>query len=322
MKAEHYNYSRKDFMTEYDKHHPKSPKPSRDAFEFSLKRIEKLYKKDLQKIKLDYLFQLDDFFKKIKDSGASFNTIYNTMMAIGKIARIIDPNLATINNIKKVFKLLKEKRDTLALQQTKSVKESNDWIDHSKAIKILDEELNDYLFEPKTETDYRNFMLLNLMLRELPTRLGNFHNVNIIEDEPLDKIKDLSKDKNYIIANSDDDIYVFVFNKYKTAKYYGTITHLIDNPTNIELLKHYFETYDPITTFLCQSNNKALSQNAIGKGLSDISKKMFGKMLSVDMIRHIYITNFLKDNPKLKEKMILADLCGHSVETQNLYQRY
>jgi hypothetical protein len=50
--------------------------------------------------------------------------------------------------------------------------------------------------------------------------------------------------------------------------------------------------------------------------------KIFGKSLSVDMIRHIYITHFLKQNPKLKEKMSLADLMGHSVETQNLYQKF
>ena len=40
------------------------------------------------------------------------------------------------------------------------------------------------------------------------------------------------------------------------------------------------------------------------------------------MIRHIYITNFLKNNPTLKDKIKLANICNHSLIAQEFYKKY
>ena len=50
----------------------------------------------------------------------------------------------------------------------------------------------------------------------------------------------------------------------------------------------------------------------IGKSLSSLFKKKFDKNISASMLRHIYVSHFLKDSRTLHDRQNVAKKMGHS----------
>jgi hypothetical protein len=116
-----------------------------------------------------------------------------------------------------------------------------------------------------------------------------------------------------------------VFNKYKTAKKYGT--QILDIPSSAEAplmdtITHYLK-FQPLwkatkgkeaVPFLVTSDGKPLEAvNAITR----ILNKVFGRKVGSSMIRHI----FLSDKYDISEMQEDATAMGHSVEEQRKYLR-
>jgi integrase len=117
-----------------------------------------------------------------------------------------------------------------------------------------------------------------------------------------DKSKE-SKD-NYMIKNK------FYFNRYKTDKTYGLET--IDIPLPLQhLLKKYI--------FYLPTSQKYLFVNRVGEKINSVRvtqalNKIFdGKRISVNMLRHSFISHKYKDIPKLKDMIQTAHEMGHSL---------
>ena len=119
------------------------------------------------------------------------------------------------------------------------------------------------------------------------------------------KIKNYDKDKdNYIDKNR------IIFNSYKTSKKYGT--QFIDIPKEIQpILKKYLKINDTDFLFPNKTGDKHLSNSDYTRLLNDI----FGKSISVDALRSIYLSHKYKDIPKLLEMEKTATAMGHSVST-------
>ena len=101
----------------------------------------------------------------------------------------------------------------------------------------------------------------------------------------------------------------FYFNKYKTSDIYGLAK--LDVPKEVESILKKWLKINPSEYVLISSNNKPLSSSQITKMLN----KIFGKDVSVNMLRHIYLTNYYKGMPKLSNMEKLASSMGHNVET-------
>ena len=67
------------------------------------------------------------------------------------------------------------------------------------------------------------------------------------------------------------------------------------------LLKKWLKV-NPSDYVLISSNNKPLSSSQITRMLNDV----FGKKVSVNMLRHIYLTNYYKDVPPIKDMEKIA----------------
>ena len=76
------------------------------------------------------------------------------------------------------------------------------------------------------------------------------------------------------------------------------------------ILKKWLKV-NPSDYVLISSNNKPLSSSQITRMLNDV----FGKKVSVNMLRHIYLTNYYKDVPPIKDMEKIAGKMGHSVKT-------
>lgn len=123
-------------------------------------------------------------------------------------------------------------------------------------------------------------------------------------DYGLMKIKNYDpKSDNYYKAGK------FHFNVYKTCKKYGEQT-LIVPPALDKMIKKWIKL-NPTDYLLYSSNEKPLSSPQI----SIMLNKIFGKRVSTDMLRHIFLTDKYKNIPSIREMESLATDMGHSVGT-------
>lgn len=111
------------------------------------------------------------------------------------------------------------------------------------------------------------------------------------------------KADNYLLKNK------LVFNVYKTAKTYGQ--EVIDVPESLQvLLKKYMA--------LLPSGQEYLLVNKNGRKMTSVSialalNKIFSKAVSVNMLRHSYLTEKYKDVPALTDMMDTSRKMGHSL---------
>ena len=138
---------------------------------------------------------------------------------------------------------------------------------------------------------------------------------------------------NYLLINntqqaeqSEQSSYTFIFNNYKTSKHYGQKRQKITDETMIKILDKYIFYFNRESKnnkyFLDNGKSKSMSQTNASKLLLTITEKLFKKSFSCDLLRHIYITEFLNENPQLKTKIEIASQMDHSFFQQNLYQKF
>lgn len=98
----------------------------------------------------------------------------------------------------------------------------------------------------------------------------------------------------------------FIFNKYKTSRSYGTSKVSIP-PKLVKIINDWAKINKEDYAFLDSRGNK-LNQTK----LNSLLNNFFGKKIGTSMLRHIYLSNSLKDIPK--EIFKNAKDMGHSVE--------
>jgi len=104
----------------------------------------------------------------------------------------------------------------------------------------------------------------------------------------------------------------FTFQIYKTAKFLGKQVEKL--PMTLASLIRKWISFRPEQTFLFvdHSGNKLTSN-----GMTKILNSIFGKNVSVNQLRHTYITE--KMGPLIKKLEDVADDMGHSPSQQKLY---
>lgn len=129
-----------------------------------------------------------------------------------------------------------------------------------------------------------------------PPRRSEFCNV---------KIKDYDIDKeNYLLKKK------IIFNQYKTSKKFGSQTYDIPNEV-LPILRKYLKVNTSDYLFP-KADNKTVMNNT---DYNRILQKVFGKSLSVDALRSIYLSNKYKDVPAYTDMLDTATKMGHSIQT-------
>ena len=118
----------------------------------------------------------------------------------------------------------------------------------------------------------------------------------------------LMKHKNY---NTDTDNYYnkkkFVFNQYKTAKFYNKQD--IEVPVPLKVIMNKWIKLIDNDYILFDSNNNPLTPVKLNQRLN----KIFNGKISVNILRHSYITSKYNNIPKLRELKKEAEAMGHNV---------
>lgn len=197
--------------------------------------------------------------------------------------------------------------------QKKTPKQEENWITQEEVEKIyqdlriktrpLIKKFRKEKLTPKEHSQVQDFVMLSLFVLNPPRRSLDYTEFKLHEKP--------GKEWNGIDGKK------FIFNKYKTAKTYGE--QKVDiNPQLLRILKTWKDINPEQEWLLVNSTGKKMSPPEMTRRFN----KIFGKQISVSMLRHIYISDkVLKNMPELTKLQEEATNMGQSMGQQFLYKK-
>ena len=186
---------------------------------------------------------------------------------------------------------------------------------------------------PKTENlieDFREETILELSKKlgsddkmiyqfytlQPPRRNEDVSRIEII-NEGYEKEK-LDKNKNYIVIDENNIAKEIIYNYYKTKKDYGTQIITITNENlkktiQKDILRHKKKEGDKLFNY-----SRA---DTFGNAITRVFTKVYNMRITLNTIRHSYITWEMREVRNVRYLENLALLMGHSVKEQQLYRR-
>lgn len=208
----------------------------------------------------------------------------------------------------------------------KSKKQKQNWVTIKELVKVMNAYLADIkerellkqeTLNKKQMALMQKWVIANLFLNKdnPPTRL-DYAPMEIINKADYEKLDaEEKKNNNYLVITSRNNK-TFSFNEYKTSGKYGENNIKVGKKLNSVI--NIWLKFNKTDSFLLNTQGKPLSANGLGKEI----KKTFeptGKNISVNMLRHIYISEKYPNQTEEKDKD--AKLMGHSVSTQTQYSK-
>ena len=269
----------------------------------NIKRVKSLYyKMGPNKVSLDFLDEHKEVIQYIKTMKLALNTKIAYLSSISGILNIVGPKRLHKIYSKQSIRM-RGKQDVVDDKNLKSNREIENWISWKELkTKIKSANLN-----PSDSA------IVNIYTQRAPRRLEIASLLKLSRNTRLDP------NFNHLII-SKAGRYTIVMMKYKTFKTFG-VQKLAVNPT----LKTSLEA-------LIKSKNLKYGDLLFGtpsntpkKNFTQYIKNAFMKAvdisLSVDDLRHIYITEFLSTKRSIGAKKKLAVKMAHSLNTQGKYDR-
>ena len=281
----------------------------------------KLYEANLKRLNdnkpitnLKFLKSPEVILEKIKDKSKS--TIRSYIIAILSLLKELPK---TEKLYKSYYEYLIQYNKELAINNGKSEKQKENWIEQSEVLNIFNElsQTIQILLKKKKinvieYNEILKWIILSLYTLQPPRRNLDYLKLKVIKNYK----DDMDKEFNYLDLTNKK----FIFNNFKTASTYKS--QIIDiSPelySNILLFLKIHPNKTELKTdnvyFLVDHDGKHLDKNGITKNLYKIFKKKVG----ASMLRNIYLTDKYSD--KLKELKTDASLMGTSSSTiENQY---
>ena len=199
----------------------------------------------------------------------------------------------------------------------KTQTQKDNWIDSDEIKKLFDEHLlvfNNIVKKSKLKDKLemsdlqkaQDFIILILTsgLFIPPRRLLDYTSFIIKDtDQEKDNFFDSKKKK-------------FVFNKYKTNKFYGKQEVELKDPKFLRYLRAWIRI-NPYNTLLFDSAGNPLTSVKLNQRMN----KLYGKKISVNILRHSFLSEKYKDVPKIEEINKTAQDMGNSLNEQLQYMK-
>ena len=272
---------------------------------------ETTQKKYLQKLKylaertnLDGLLDLLLSFENVNSRIAYFTAITGTAKHSPTFRKSVGDSLETINDA--YLDLLQTNKETVKTEE-KSEREKAAWIDWKDVLKIS-----------KMTAPFENVsqeqVLLAIYTLIPPVRL-DFHALEITHND--------NKGKGNYIQIKNKAKAKLILTEYKTSETYGAME--LDLPVKLAKIINSYLAENKSKKYLFSPKGSLdkpfKSPESFGKYTRDTFKDIFQKPVTIDILRHSYIT-WLKRNELTKEKKakIAKQMC-HSVDTQDAYRK-
>lgn len=193
-------------------------------------------------------------------------------------------------------------------KQQKSEQQKDNWVDTDEITNVFENLQKNavlvYKKRSKTSQDLQylqQFILLACFVYIPPRRSKDFVDF---------KIKNIDREKdNYMEKNT------FVFNSYKTSKFYGK--QVVKIPVQLRNIIQKWMKINPTEHLFFDSNHNKLSSVKLNQRLN----KIFGGMkVSVNMLRHAYLTDKYSDTlNQQKEMKETMNQMGSSLQQADVY---
>ena len=251
---------------------------------------------------IDFLNNPKEVFSKLEDMKITMKrNILSSILVL----------LSAVESESRLYKTYSDKLLELTMeykrQQDKNEKtetQLKNWVEHKELIAIAKKMI-------KKNPGSQDALIAALYSYQPPTRL-DFYSMEIVG--PKDE---LDSGKNYLVVQS-SRTKRFVFNDYKSANKYNTITIPVNKKLNTVINK--FLKLNPGRKYLLQNKSGLpITRNNLGKKLPVIFKDT-GKHVTLNIIRHVYISENI-DIQKCKETKDLAKCMMHSQSVQLEYAK-
>ena len=134
--------------------------------------------------------------------------------------------------------------------------------------------------------------------------------------------KNLNKNLNYLVVHKNSNAKYIFMQKYKTINTYGKVKLVLSNkPDFVKLLQKYIICFDIKIGDPLFPTKKGNYHSNFSKLLSEVFERNTGKKISVDLLRHSFITDFLSKKRTVEQKKQIAKSLGHSTTTLDNYDR-
>ena len=214
--------------------------------------------------------------------------------------------LSLLNEVEKINKIQTAQIDehTLINNQKQNYMEWDDVLSVYNKLKLT------YL---TSFNSHKTFVLLSCYVLLCPRRLKDYALMYVKDND-----NDLNVTLNYYIRNKS----VFIFNNYKTSNTYKS--QQIDVvPELALLLNEFIDKYDISGSLFIDdiSVNEKAKCKAINGRLTRVFMKHSGKNISVNILRHSYISHMKNTGKILGKENRIAREMSHSSSTQNDYYK-
>jgi hypothetical protein len=158
-----------------------------------------------------------------------------------------------------------------------------------------------YYYGNKNKLDLQDLFMISLYLLQPPRRIKDYY------------LLKLNSGPNRIYYNENNNMFIEL-NDYKTHKKYGVYKNIITGELKEIIDKYINEYVNEDGRFFNYSNSSSITNR-----IKRINEIICGKKLTVNDLRHMYISNFLRNNPSTHNKKELAKKMGHSITLQSMY---
>lgn len=272
------------------------------SYSTTLRSLSKKLGKPIESPK-DIIKNIDEVIKSYDD--VKFNSRKTHMSAL--ISFIDDDKEESKEAVSKLRKLVMNDVSTyneFINSQEKSKQQEENWIDWNDVIKRYQQFEKEVapLWKLKPEelskgsyNKLKLFVLISCYVLIPPRRLLDYTSFKI---RNFDKTKD-----NFMQGKK------FIFNNYKTAKTYGT-NEVEISPKLHSIIKKWI-VINP-SDYLITGNNDRFKKISAPQ-LTNMLNAFFDKRVSVNILRHSFLTNLYKDIPNLKDMKETASEMGHDI---------
>jgi hypothetical protein len=267
---------------------------------------------------MEYIEDIDKVIKTIEDK---YDNLKSRKVHISSFITLVS-YLPTIHkdNYDKIRKKFEEINNEIHGIRITNDKNENIVI-NPNAEKFIDSFEEKDIIQNTTNIDANDTLIYLFYTLQPPRRYDDVYLIHIKKIASADEVDydKLDNGKNYIIVDSDNNPREIVYNKYKTDHIYGRqiITIVNNNLKNIirtYILAHFLEDCDKL--FIKYKNPSSFCE-----AIKRIFSKIYNKKITLNNIRHSYITCTMRTAHNANFLKNLALLMGHSTNEQLLYKR-
>lgn len=286
---------------------------TKSSIKTQFNRVQNIYKKIYNKKMNCADFEWVRDTKKIIDfihSGKTWKTPASQNSQFSALASI----LSVLSGYEKEYNIYSDVSTDKAKQIKKDAEEIR-LTDKEKAIILPWSEIKNVYTKKRTGDRADQHKAIAAITILMPPRRNEDYRLLTITDGT----DDMTDDKNYILVKDGIPLKL-IYNKYKTAKTFGKqefdIPEKLADQLATYIKKDKLKNGNP----LFGTQKKNYYKNFTTQ-IQDAYQSLAGKPLTINLLRHAYITDFLSTKRTPAQRRKLANQMAHSVEQQNLYDR-